>query len=369
MFRAFGDRNEFLDALRPDGGSRTFDADPDRSLGVEAQGRASLGAHFTLTFGTEQQVHRYHGLYTAPDDGTRLLTEVNYAVGNTYLEGNWQPSAQWNVVAGLQRADWRPSLIRNILDGSVQNLERSSISRLTPRLSVIWKANGGDVLKFIYGQGFRFPTIFERYYTDTQTQVPNTGLKPEIITSQQVSWSRKWNPQWSTHVAVSFFRGEEAIQPGTSAQDGMEQYQNAQSPSQGRVVEWETAWHRGGLELSGGAGWYDWTRQGLTLPNASRWNGVFKAIQHAGNWSLAGEARYVAGRENPDTPTGIPTRVPANWTLRTSLRRETSWGWGQVSIEDLTNSRRRDLVAPEYQPVTWMAADGRSVRATLGVRF
>jgi len=38
-------------------------------------------------------------------------------------------------------------------------------------------------------------------------------------------------------------------------------------------------------------------------------------------------------------------------------------------VEDLTDSRRRDLVAPEYTPVTWMAADGRSIRMVVGVRF
>ena len=62
-----------------------------------------------------------------------------------------------------------------------------------------------------------------------------------------------------------------------------------------------------------------------------------------------------------------PDSVPANWTLRSSARRE--WGWGQVSVEDLTNSRRRDLVAPEYSPITWMAGDGRAVVATLGLKL
>ena len=61
--------------------------------------------------------------------------------------------------------------------------------------------------------------------------------------------------------------------------------------------------------------------------------------------------------------------VPANWTLRTSARREWGWGWAQVSIEDLTNSHRRDLVAPEYQPITWMEGDGRAVYATLGLKL
>ena len=61
--------------------------------------------------------------------------------------------------------------------------------------------------------------------------------------------------------------------------------------------------------------------------------------------------------------------VPANWTLRGSARWDVATWWAQVSLEDLTNSRRRDLVGPEYYPVTWMAADGRAVRVTLGMRL
>ena len=367
MVRMFGDKNEFDDQfIAAADQSRSADSDPDRSLGTELQGRASLGEHFTLTFGTEQQFHRYNGVYLA--DGVEINTDVAYSVGNSYLEGNWQPSAAWNVVAGVQRADWRPTQIRNSNNGTAQNQDKVSISRLTPRLSVIFKPGSADVVKFIYGQGFRFPTIFEEYYTDGATQFANTSLKPEVLTSEQVSWSRKWSPQFSSHGAVMIYRAEHAI--SALSNDDAQQFQNAPDPLKGTAAEAELAWHRGGTEVTGGAGWYDWTYQGRELANTSRWLAVFRAIQRAGDWTLAGEARYVAGRQNTDPVTGaVLTTVPANWTLRASLRREWGWGWGQVSLEDLTNSRRRDLVAVEYAPVTWMEGDGRAVNATLGVRF
>jgi len=128
------------------------------------------------------------------------------------------------------------------------------------------------------------------------------------------------------------------------------------------------AWHRGGTEVSAGAGWYEWTSQSATLSNSSRWLGVLKAIQRAGDWSLAGEARFVGPRQSSDPATGLTT-VPGNWTLRASLRREWTRVWAQASVEDLTNSRRRDLVAAEYAPITWMEGDGRALRATAGVKF
>lgn len=374
MLRLFGDKNEFDDGFVADNGNgpeTSFDFDPDRSLGAELQGRAALGEHLTLTFGTEQQFHRFNGLFSAP--GAEIRTEVAYNVGNTYLEANWQPSASWNAVAGLQRADWRPTEIRNVNNGVVQEQDKVNTSRLTPRLSVIWKPLPADVVKFIYGQGFRFPTIFEAYFTDGSSlaagasQSANPAIKPEVLTSAQVSWSRKWSARLSTHGALIFYRGEHTILPGTDSA-GLAQFQNSPEPIRGRAVETELAWHQGGTEVSAGAGWYDWTSQGATLSNSSRWLGVFKAIQRSGDWSLAGEARYVGGRQTFDPATGLTT-VPANWTLRTSLRREWGWGWAQGTVEDLTNSRRRDLVGAEYAPITWMEGDGRALRATLGVKF
>ena len=369
MVRLFADKNEFGDHFIMPGTPATEngDADPDRSLGAELQGRFVLGDHCGLTLGTEQQFHRFNGQYTG--DGTDIRTDVAYRVGNSYLEGNWQPTAAWNLVAGLQWAEWRPSEARNNINGTATDLAQDSVTRLTPRLSVICKPAPGDVVKFIYGQGFRFPTVFEAFYSDGSaatggSQSANPGLQPEVLTSYQLSWSRKWSSRLSTRAAATLLEGERTILAGTDA-GGLEQYQNATDPLKGRSAEAELAWNRGGTEVYGGAGWYRWTYQGQEWPNSTQWMGVLRAIQRLGAWSLAGEARYVAGRENA----AAGTRVPANWTLRASVRREWGWGWAQVSGEDLADGRRQDLVAPEYQPVTWMRGDGPAVRGTLGIRF
>jgi len=371
MFRFFGDRNTFSDQFRvapletfaPAQPDQQTDVDPDRSLGLEAQGRANLNGHLSLTFGTELQYHRYFGAYLDAQGAPSVDTEVSYGIGNTYLEANWAPTAAWNLVGGLQRADWIPGRVASTIGGVEQDAPKESISRLTPRLSVIWKPAAGEVVKAVFGQGFRFPTIFERYYTDEATQAANPAIKPEVLTSSQVSWSRTWTSRLTTHVAATLFSWQDAIIPGSSGDQ--EQYQNAPDAKKGRALEAEAAWRHQGLELSGGVGWYDWTYQGAPLENSSRWNGVLKAVQRLGAWSLAGDARYVDGRQSA----GTGSAVPANWTLRASLRWDTARCWAQASVEDLTNSRRRDLVAPEYSPVTWMAADGRALRVVLGVRL
>jgi iron complex outermembrane receptor protein len=372
MFRLFGDRNTFSDSFvqNLDGTVHAeTDHDPDRSVGLEAQGRMPLGEHLSLTFGTELQRHRFDGLYLDAADNETVGTAVDYVIGNTYLETTWQPSDTWTAVAGLQRADWIPGTVTNTLNGQGRNLEKDSISRITPRFTLIWKPVPGDVWKLVYGQGFRFPTIFERYYTDGTSQAAHPSIQPEVLTSAQVSWSRNWGAGWVLHMAASAFSGRNIIVPGATGQgeDAQEQYQNATDTQKGSAVETELAWRRGGTEVSGGAGWYRWTYQGRTLDNVTPWTAVAKAVQRFGNWSLAGEARYVDARQ---AGTGAEaTRVPAVWTLRASARVDLEHAWVQATLEDLANSRRQDLVGPEYAPVTWMRADGRALRVTLGFRM
>jgi iron complex outermembrane receptor protein len=376
LVRLFGDRNTFFDSFKTpvlDQVNQDQDQDPDRSLGLELQGRMALADHLSLTFGTEFQSHHYSGSYQDSGGEPSVASKVAYLIGNTYLEGNWAASPAWTLVAGLQRADWIPSQVQSSIGSEVQDLQKQSSSRLTPRFSVIWKPGSADVVKAVFGQGFRFPTLFERYYTDGATQVPNPGIKPEVITSSQLSWARKWSPRLSTHVAFSLFDWKEAIVQGSLGvgDAAMAQYQNAADPKKGKALEAEANGRWGELEVAAGAGWYDWTYQGAPLDNAARWTGNLRAIQRFSGWSVAGELRYVGARQAsfPNASTPGTSTVPANWTLRASLRREMAHGWLQASVEDLGNSRRRDLVAPEYDPVTRMAADGRALRLTLGFRM
>jgi len=303
-------------------------------------------------------------------------SRVKYELGNTYAEGQWDPAPGLTLVGGLQFASWRPSSVEIVLPGTTFKPEKENIQRLTPRFSLIWSPGPKYVLKLVYGQGFRFPTIFERYYTDMDMAMANPSLKPEVIDSLQAQWSRKWTPRMNSRLSASFFRVQDSIAQTT--QGDAQMFANADGDLKGSAVEAEASLRLGATELTGGAGWYEWRRSDATvfgqtysrteMDNVSTWNGVLKAIHRRGAWSFAGEARFVSGREMEPEP-GPIYDVHGNWTLRASIRFEASWGWAQLSGEDLTNSRRVDLVASEYAPITRMRADGRAAHLTLGVRF
>lgn len=54
-------------------------------------------------------------------------------------------------------------------------------SALSPRASLIYRPVRPTTLKLLYGQAFRGPNAYERFYTDGITQTTNPDLKPETI--------------------------------------------------------------------------------------------------------------------------------------------------------------------------------------------
>jgi iron complex outermembrane receptor protein len=381
LVRLFGDRNEFQDTFTAlDSTLGGWDKDPDWSLGAEFQARTPIGENLALTVGSEQRFHHFANVTLS--GASRINSGVTYRIGNTYLEGSYQAGEHWTLVAGLQEAEYDPSSASLVVDGvpvtsitvagtgQVVPFTKSAIHRETPRFTVLFTPDPADVLKLIYGQGFRFPTLFETYYSDASSFYPNAQLKPEVLTSEQLSWSRKWSPRFHSQVSASLFQWDKLIQAGFLG-DG-QQFQNATTRIQGRAVEAEFHLNLNPTDLSGGFGWYRWEQGSQSVDNTSAWNAVFKAIHHQDAWSLAGELRYVGGRQQaPDPAVGgdLGTQVPANLTARVSLRYDRWKWWAQATVEDATNSRRVDLVAKDYAPITWMNSDGRALSVQVGFRF
>ena len=365
--RLYGDRAEFNGDYNQDpargGGGLSTDRDPTRSLGAEVQARIFLSSKVTLTLGTEQQQHRFNGVSTSDNLQDVVMTDAVFRIGNTYAEAEWRPGPAWTFVAGLQDASWTPSTLRNTAGGAATDLAQDSMHRDTPRLSAIWKPNALDVVKVLYGQGFRFPTVYERYYNDGQSQEANPGLAPEVITSTQVIWSHKWTPRLRTQVSATDLRWDKLIVSGTD--EAMAEFQNAPDRIRGRAYEAEATWRLRGFELYGGWGWYSWVQTGQPMPDVASQTAVLRAIQRSGDFSLALEGHYVSARENAATQ----ARVPGNVQVRASARMDWPHAWGQLSVEDLADTRRQDLVGPEYAPVNSTTTDGRRFLATVGMRF
>ena len=66
----------------------------------------------------------------------------------------------------------------------------SSVEASTdPRIAVVYHPTRNNVFKFVYGQSFRAPNVYEKYYAATPA-LPNPDLTPETIRSTELVWER-----------------------------------------------------------------------------------------------------------------------------------------------------------------------------------
>jgi outer membrane receptor protein involved in Fe transport len=66
----------------------------------------------------------------------------------------------------------------------------SSVKASTdPRLAVIYRPTNSDVVKLVYGESFRAPNVYEKYYS-VWPNLPNPSLTPETIRSSELVWER-----------------------------------------------------------------------------------------------------------------------------------------------------------------------------------
>ncbi len=63
-------------------------------------------------------------------------------------------------------------------------------SSLDPRAALIYRPWTRTAFKFIYGEAFRIPNVYERYYS-IPPNLPNPALRPENLRSTEVVWEQR----------------------------------------------------------------------------------------------------------------------------------------------------------------------------------
>jgi outer membrane receptor for ferrienterochelin and colicins len=76
----------------------------------------------------------------------------------------------------------------------------SSVKASTdPRIALIYHPVNRSALKLVYGEAFRAPNVYEKYYSDPPN-LPNPALRPETIRSTELVWEQSLSNRvwWST---------------------------------------------------------------------------------------------------------------------------------------------------------------------------
>ncbi len=369
LVRLFGDRYIFKDYF-PYHGIRDLaftvpsgDDIPDYSLGAELQARVPVGASGKLTVGAERQWHRYESRTFI--EGENLGTRVKNQTGNTYLQGEWAPGEAVTVLAGIQLASFQVHEAESLAQGLWTAIPKADMQDVTPRFSLIWKPSPNDVVKLLYGGGYRYPTYYDRYYTDNATQVTSPTLQAETIRTAQAIWVHDLGDSTQVQVGASEFWWKNLI-AYVGLDSGLQQAQNTAGEVRGRAAEFELQSRRADWIWMVQGGFYHWTKAtGEAFPNSAPAQGAARLTRRWEALSASGELRYGGRRENPAE--GAVARAVT--VVRFALRWDEPRFWASASLEDAFNRRRVDLVNLEYLPITKMAADGRTWRIAVGARF
>ncbi len=339
-----------------------LERDPSDLYGLEVQARFPLLGQM-VTVGSEQKWSRYRTSITAPD--LQISSQVNSQSGNTYLQLDGSLGAWANLVLGVQQATQRITRADQLALGVVTNYRPSELQGWTPRLALVVTPTSVDIVKLLYGGGYRYPSHTERFYGDNQAYLANPALLPETIRTAEAIWVRIWGGGIQSQLGLSDSRWNRLIQY-EDAGNGFIQARNEPGAIHSQSAEMEVTGRHPGWTWMFHSGVYNWVKEdGTRFPDCAHLQGGLRVTRLWGPWSVTGEARFVSRRENP----ARNAVAPATTTLRTALRWEDRQVWVSASIEDLTNARRVDLVSADYDPIARMVSDGRTGRISLGWRF
>jgi len=186
------------------------DANNVKSIGGELQLRWDMSASNRITGGGEYR-DNFQDKYILMDADT---TEYSKDVPNTsfslYLQDEIQLRENVMVIFGIRRDAY--SIAGN---------------PVSPRVSVVYNLFTTSTLKFLYGEAFRVPNVYEKYYEDVGSNwVTNPALKPERIRTYEFIWEQHFLHSIFGRFSLYNYAMNNLIDPIIDSTTSTEQFEN-----------------------------------------------------------------------------------------------------------------------------------------------
>lgn len=169
------------------------DTNNDSNLGLwagtELQGIWDLSLNNRLTFGTEYKYNFQADYRFWVKDSVIFDNNYPFYVFSLYIQDHWQLLQNLSLTLGFRLDQY------SRFEGSI-----------TPRISINYYPWPNTTLKFLYGQAFRVPNIFEMYYTDYLTQKGNDKLVPEKINTFELIFEQKINKYLYSALSLYYYK-------------------------------------------------------------------------------------------------------------------------------------------------------------------
>jgi outer membrane receptor for ferrienterochelin and colicins len=178
--------------------------------GTEAKFSRQLGKH-TLTVGFEFRDNFKQVLFNFDVDPYYVYTDDR----RSSLDGGLYLQDEWRI---------HPKLLFNL---GIRHDHYTTFGGTTnPRLGMIWTPKSGSVLKFLYGQAFRAPNVYEMYYADDYNYKINPDLKPETISSYEAVFEQRLGKHLNGSVSAFYNDITQLIDQQVDSDDGLLIFRN-----------------------------------------------------------------------------------------------------------------------------------------------
>jgi iron complex outermembrane receptor protein len=253
-----------------------------------------------------------------------------------------------------------------------------AFSAVNPRAALVYTPVEATALKLLYGEAFRAPNAYERYYQDNGiSSVANPGLKPEKIRTVDAIWEQYFLDNYRSSLGAFYYRVNDLISQ-TVNDANLLVYRNIEKAEAfGVALSMEGYWKSGARgRLS-----YDWQQatevgSGALLSNSPRHLAkanvsipLFRQQLY-----LSPELQYTSPRTTPDG--GVRTNDPVTVNL-TLFSRDLGFKGLEASaaVYNLFNVHAQDVAGEEHSqqpnlpPLQIIRQDGINFRIKLSCRF
>jgi iron complex outermembrane receptor protein len=252
-----------------------------------------------------------------------------------------------------------------------------SFDAITPRAALVYTPVEATALKLLYGEAFRAPNAYERYYQDGGiSSVANPALKPEKIRTIDAIWEQYFLENYRSSVGGFYYRVTDLISQ-TANDANLLVYRNIeQAEALGVALSLEGTWQNG----SKGRLSYSWQQAtevstGALLSNSPRH--LAKANMSIPLFRqqlfVSPELQYASPRL---TLGGTRTNDPVTVNLTLFSRDMGFTGLeASASIYNLFNVHAQDVAGEEHgqqpnlPPLLTILQDGINFRFKLSYRF
>lgn len=198
LARAFVDRYAYQGTymyqspLDPSQISPNLDFGEGRWWGTQLQAIKTMMKRNQVTIGGEYRdnIRQNQSSYNLNPYSLDLLDKRTSYIGAIYLQDEFSISKSLSLDAAI-RYDYYTSVAASS----------------DPRVALVYRPSKNTDLKFIYGEAFRIPNVYEKYYS-VYPNLPNPALQPEKIRSAEFVWEqsltdRLWLSTSAFHISMN----------------------------------------------------------------------------------------------------------------------------------------------------------------------